>query len=147
MKVDELNMAQNQKDCGDMGKAPDYFGSSVLANSLRTIMKIDLEMSHLPEDIWPPDISEKRNTLVWKAAEEADRLGMNAYVYPLEPWPIVYIHLPTGQISFHIPKHALLRMTTVRVNSSAVWDGHSREERTIRITTYLCLFANFGKKS
>lgn len=32
-------------------------------------------------------------------------------------WPVVYIELPTGQVSWHLPQH------------ERAWDGHSTEEK------------------
>ena len=45
---------------------------------------------------------------------------------PNEPeWPVVYIELPTGQVSWHMPQH------------SEEWDGHSTEEKFERIKRYM----------
>jgi len=47
---------------------------------------------------------------------------------PLQPeWPLVYIELPTGQVSWHMPQH------------ERDWDGHSTEEKYARVQAYLDL--------
>lgn len=40
-------------------------------------------------------------------------------------WPVVFIELPTGQISWHIQQHAI------------AWDGHSTDEKYNRIKQYI----------
>jgi len=45
---------------------------------------------------------------------------------PAEPeWPVAYIELPTGQVSWHLPQHAI------------AWDGHTTEEKFRRIRAFL----------
>lgn len=39
-------------------------------------------------------------------------------------WPVVYIELPTGQVSWHMPQHPV------------PWDGHDTEEKYRRIREY-----------
>lgn len=44
---------------------------------------------------------------------------------PDEPdWPVVYIELPTGQVSWHMPQHPI------------PFDGHDAAEKTKRIREY-----------
>lgn len=45
---------------------------------------------------------------------------------PTEPeWPVAFIELPTGQVSWHMPQHP------------AEWDKHTTEDKFRRITEYL----------
>ena len=45
---------------------------------------------------------------------------------PSEPeWPVVYIELPTGQVSWHMPQH------------NKEWDGHSTEEKVDRVKRFI----------
>lgn len=68
-----------------------------------------------------------RNTQVYQAAGLAARLG-----YPVgirldlqEPaWPILFIELPTGQISFHLPAYP------------SSWDGHDTPTKYARCRAY-----------
>lgn len=40
-------------------------------------------------------------------------------------WPVFYIELPTGQVSWHMPAH------------KHIWDGHTTEEKFQRIKNYV----------
>lgn len=57
----------------------------------------------------------------------ANQLGMKAG-FRLDPneldWPCAYIHLPTGQVSWHMPAFP------------DPWDGHTTEEKYRRIDAY-----------
>lgn len=45
---------------------------------------------------------------------------------PKEPeWPVAFINLPTGQVSWHIPQYAF------------EWDGHDNEEKTMRVKDFI----------
>ncbi len=45
---------------------------------------------------------------------------------PSDPeWPVAYIELPTGQVSWHMPQHP------------QSWDGHSTEEKYRRIREFV----------
>lgn len=44
---------------------------------------------------------------------------------PTEPeWPVAYIELPTGQVSWHLPQHPI------------AWDGHDTAEKYRRCREY-----------
>ncbi len=71
-----------------------------------------------------------RNDLVFRAVDYARGIGYPAGVRidPLEPeWPVLFIELPTGQISWHVSQH---------VNE---WDGHSTGEKYRRIAAFQTL--------
>lgn len=40
-------------------------------------------------------------------------------------WPVIYIELPTGQVSWHMPQH------------ESEWDGHTTEEKHARIAAFI----------
>jgi hypothetical protein len=66
---------------------------------------------------------ERRELLVWEALALARRLGLPAGVRidPAEPeWPVVFIELPTGQVSWHQPEHP------------ERWDGHDTDAKYAR---------------
>lgn len=72
-------------------------------------------------------IYDKRYKLVFKALSLAIELGYKAGVRidEEEPeWPVVYIELPTGQVSWHMPQHI------------KKWDGHTTEEKYKRVDEY-----------
>jgi hypothetical protein len=89
----------------------------VLRNTLRDIVEHDTDY-------------EKRYGLVLRALHYAHELGFNSGIRidPKAPeWPVVYIELPTGQISWHMPQH------------DVSWDLHSTEEKFQRIRDWLKL--------
>ncbi len=69
-----------------------------------------------------------RYKLVYKAVSMALDNGLQAGVRmdESEPeWPVVYIELPTGQVSWHMAQHA------------EPWDGHDTEEKYRRIDEFI----------
>jgi hypothetical protein len=99
---------------------------SALAGKERRIKEqlVDVLLSIMRND----DNYEVRNPLVYQALALASRLGcpVGIRIDPAEPeFPVVYIELPTGQISWHLPQHP------------TVWDGHSTEDKFDRIRRYL----------
>lgn len=70
----------------------------------------------------------KRYRLVLQAVALAAEQGLMAgfRLDPAEPeWPVAYIELPTGQVSWHMPQHP------------KAWDGHTAEEKYRRVTHYV----------
>lgn len=71
---------------------------------------------------------DNRNRLTWAAMHKASMLGfpVGIRIDPDEPeWPVAYIELPTGQVSWHTPQH------------EKDWDGHTTEHKFMRIGAYL----------
>jgi len=69
-----------------------------------------------------------RYRFILHAMHLAERRGFETGVRidPEEPeWPVVYIELPTGQVSWHMPQHA------------RPWDGHTTEQKYSRIQDFL----------
>lgn len=70
---------------------------------------------------------EARYPLVlWAVSTAADE-GLPAGFRndPSEPdWPVAYIELPTGQVSWHLPQHP------------TAWDGHSTATKYARCRAY-----------
>ncbi|HEX3781715.1 MAG TPA: hypothetical protein VHX38_18790 [Pseudonocardiaceae bacterium] len=69
-----------------------------------------------------------RYPLVFEALALALDLDMRAGIRidPSEPdWPVVYIELPTGQVSWHLPQHG------------REWDQHSTDEKHQRIEQFV----------
>jgi hypothetical protein len=70
---------------------------------------------------------EVRNPLIIQAMAVASTLGYATGVRmeTAEPeWPVMYIELPTGQVSWHIPQH------------TKGWDGHTTPEKYNRVDAY-----------
>jgi hypothetical protein len=64
-------------------------------------------------------------------------------VDPAEPdWPVIYVELPTGQVSWHV-SFTDLRDLFARIPSrDRPWDGHTREVRTSRLAAFAVVFAD-----
>lgn len=70
---------------------------------------------------------DERYALVIGAMGAAISNGYKAgfRIDPCDPkWPVAYIELPTGQVSWHLPQHP------------TEWDGHSTEEKYRRCREY-----------
>ncbi len=83
------------------------------------------------------DVYRDRNLLAQLAGELARRLGMTVGIGsdPAEPdWPVLYIDLPTGQISWHLPQAEL---TADFGRYRAAWDGHAVATKHDRIRAFL----------
>lgn len=85
------------------------------------------------------NIYTERNRLVALLASEWPSLIAPD---PEDPdYHIVYISIPTGQVSWHIPHHDIHMFRDVKKAKSnqGLWDGHSTEEKhdRIRILTEL----------
>lgn len=53
---------------------------------------------------------------------------------PAEPdWPVVYVHTPEGQLSWHIAPDDFGLFSHVPHDESVVWDGHTTEEKYRRL--------------
>lgn len=71
---------------------------------------------------------ELRNRLIFAAVGQALYLGFAAGIRldPSEPeWPVAYIELPTGQVSWHLPQHP------------KPWDGHDTPEKYRRCRAFV----------
>lgn len=69
-----------------------------------------------------------RERLVYHLLHYAGLAGFECGIRidPNEPeWPVVYIELPTGQVSWHMPQH------------EKEFDGHSTEEKFERIKRFI----------
>ena len=87
---------------------------SLLSHTLREIERHDTDY-------------EKRYDLVLDALSQARNAGYAAGIRldPADPeWPVVYIELPTGQVSWHLPQHP------------QPWDGHDTPEKYRRCRAF-----------
>lgn len=74
---------------------------------------------------------EKRYDLVLQALYMSNELGYESGIRidANEPkWPVVYIELPTGQISWHMPQHSI------------EWDKHDTESKYKRIDEFCSIY-------
>ena len=53
---------------------------------------------------------------------------------PAEPdWPVLFISLPTGMCCWHLADVDLDLFAHVRTDITEIWDGHTTEEKYIRV--------------
>lgn len=52
-----------------------------------------------------------------------------------DEWAILYVELPTGQASWHVPKQ-LVESTSIPRQNHVEWDGHTREEKNDRLQEF-----------
>jgi len=91
---------------------------TTLARALLAIARCDRQ---------DPPAYEDRYRYVFGAMYAALLAGINAGIAldPAQPaWPVVYIELPTGQVSWHMPAHP------------TPWDEHTTEEKYDRCHKY-----------
>jgi hypothetical protein len=99
---------------GDHDGIHAYLAREVLRRLLAQIVEADQDYA-------------RRYPLVLQAMTAAVQVGYAAGVGldPNEPdWPVVYIELPTGQVSWYMPAHPV------------PYDGHSTAEKHQRIADY-----------
>lgn len=95
---------------------PDFSG---VAAGMVKIALVEIEECDQQD---PPNY-ERRYELVWMAVYFATLAGLKTGVAldQADPdWPVVYIELPTGQVSWHVPAH------------ETPWDKHTTEEKYAR---------------
>lgn len=83
------------------------------------------------------EVYRDRNLLAQFAAALAQRCGfpVGTGIDADEPdWPVVYIDLPTGQVSWHIPKGELVAGLGPYERE---WDGHDGPKKERRIRAFL----------
>jgi len=70
-----------------------------------------------------------RNKAIYAAMGLAATIGLKTGInydpQEMADWPVVFIELPTGQVSWHVPAHEV------------PWDGHTIEEKYERAHKYI----------
>ncbi|WMT49366.1 MAG: hypothetical protein RE472_09950 [Thermoplasmatales archaeon] len=82
----------------------------------------------------PDEAYLDRNLCVQVIARMARQLGYNAGIRENIDWPILYIDLPTGQVSWHVPKEDVVRKFPVYIKE---WDGHDVEIKRMRLIEFI----------
>ncbi len=83
----------------------------------------------------PDEAYLDRNLAVQVLAVLARQLGYQAGIRNREDeWPILYVELPTGQVSWHIPKEEIAAYFP---DYPGEWDGHDLKEKRDRIRRFL----------
>jgi len=85
---------------------------------------------------------ERHHVIAHLAAAYPSVMMLNAD--PEEPdWPVLFVTLPTGQVSWHIAPRDMDLFRHVRVGS-AEWDGHDVEEKYRRLDEHTRVLAASG---
>ena len=83
----------------------------------------------------PEDAYLDRNLAVQVIAVMANRLGYYMGIRNRnDEWPILYIDLPTGQVSWHLPSNELVGNFP---DYTGEWDGHDVMEKRRRIIRFM----------
>lgn len=94
-----------------------------LVDNLFIQLKATLELIEKYDTVY-----DMRYKLILQAMAIAATLGIKAGFRfdPKEPeWPVAYIELPTGQVTWHVAPHPI------------EWDGHSTEEKYKRVREFI----------
>ncbi len=76
-----------------------------------------------------------RNLAVQVLAVLARQLGYQTGIRNREDeWPILYVELPSGQVSWHIPKAEIVAFFP---GYPCEWDGHNLKEKRERMRRFL----------
>lgn len=91
-----------------------------------TMLKEGLTLAEEADAQTPPNYADRyRAVLGCLHIATAGGLKAGIRIDPKEPeWPVVYIELPTGQVSWHMPQHPI------------EWDGHSTHTKYERIRAW-----------
>lgn len=87
-----------------------------------------------------PEIARRyrrRNALVWRAADAAQKAGVPVGIrwdHGSEQPVILFMGLPSGQVSWHLPDEGSHHGTPVWLHR---WDGHTTREKHLRVALYL----------
>jgi hypothetical protein len=84
-----------------------------------------------------------RNLCAQAIARMAQKLGYPTGIKENGDWPILYVELPTGQVSWHIPKCELLGDF---LEYSKEWDGHDVVAKRKRLIEFVKNEENFERK-
>ena len=82
----------------------------------------------------PEEAYLDRNLCVQTMVRMASELGYNTGIRDDGNWSIFYIDLPTGQVSWHIPKLDIVGMFPEYLDK---WDGHDVETKRNRLREFI----------
>lgn len=103
------------------------FKALMLDFTLHCILESDPSADGTEDSPEAPARYAERNQWVYQAVSAALGLGYRAgiRVDPEQPdWPVAYIDLPTGQVSWHLPAYP------------GQWDGHDNPTKAERIRAW-----------
>ena len=82
----------------------------------------------------PDEAYLDRNLAVQALAKMGEKCGYKVGIKDDPEWPILYINLPTGQVSWHIPKNELIEVFPTYAGK---WDGHDLKEKRKRLIDFI----------
>jgi hypothetical protein len=82
----------------------------------------------------PSEAYYDRNLVVQALAKLAMDQGLNVGIRQDKEWLILYIDLPTGQVSWHIPASELIGEFP---EYNGKWDGHDLDQKRDRIKKFI----------
>ena len=53
-----------------------------------------------------------------------------------DEWAVVYVQLPPGQVSWHVPRELVEDSRIPRADDAPEWDGHDRREKNRRLRAF-----------
>lgn len=75
-----------------------------------------------------------RNQAAMVIGKFAQMLGFTVGIKPDKEWPILYVELPTGQVSWHLPAGELMGSFPIYEGQ---WDGHDVQEKRERLRKFI----------
>ena len=113
---------------------PEYSSEDLPVRMLRDALLVIMERKEVKNESTPDEAHYDRNLCVQAMLKMAQKLGFNTGLKEDPEWPILYIDLPTGQVSWHIPKQEIL---TDVPEYNGKWDGHNLQEKRRRVIDYM----------
>ena len=113
----------------------------IAASMFMRITRLQREVQELIEA--REGVYEERNQLALLCADLAHQLDMKVWTKPDKEasasyeWWVVYIQLPTGQVSWHVRDEEEIRAGVLPRDFQLPWDGHSSQVKRERIWEYL----------
>jgi hypothetical protein len=82
----------------------------------------------------PDEAYLDRNLCAQAMVKMAMKLGYSVGIKEDPEWPVLYVDLPSGQVSWHIPRNEIVCSFP---KYQGKWDGHRVEEKRDRMIKFL----------
>lgn len=120
----------------DQGLSIDI-NAAIMAHVEKT--RKEIESPDAPEEKKPDTnaVYTERNMCISLIVRMAMVLGIPTGVKTDPEWPIVFVDLPNGQVSWHIPYEEFYKFFPGMEVYQGEWDGHTTEEKYNRVVKQL----------